>query len=61
MYIIDGHNLIPKLPGRSLRELDDEMALVGLLQTFGRLRRKLGRARIETTRGEGYRLADQAT
>jgi len=40
MYIIDGHNLIPKLPGRSLREIDDEMALVELLQTFSRVRRK---------------------
>lgn len=40
MYIIDGHNLIPKLPGMSLRELDDEVALIELLQTFSRVRRK---------------------
>jgi uncharacterized protein len=36
MYIIDGHNLIPKLPGMSLRELDDEESLVTLLQRYAR-------------------------
>jgi predicted RNA-binding protein with PIN domain len=39
-YIIDGHNLIPKIPGLTLREMDDEIQLVQLLQDFGRLQRK---------------------
>ena len=33
-YIIDGHNLIPKIPGLSLHEPDDEMRLVELLQRY---------------------------
>jgi predicted RNA-binding protein with PIN domain len=37
-YLIDGHNLIPKL-GLRLDSLDDEMELVGRLQEFCRLRR----------------------
>ena len=39
-YIVDGHNLIPKIPGLSLRALDDEMQLIELLQEFCRLKRK---------------------
>lgn len=39
-YIIDGHNLIPRLPGFSLNDLDDEMQLVKLLQEFCRLKQK---------------------
>lgn len=39
-YIIDGHNLIPKIPQISLRDLDDEDQLVSLLQEFCRIRRK---------------------
>jgi predicted RNA-binding protein with PIN domain len=39
-YLIDGHNLIPKLPGISLKEIDDEMRLVQLLQEFCRVRQK---------------------
>ncbi|MFN8399485.1 MAG: NYN domain-containing protein [Anaerolineales bacterium] len=38
-YIIDGHNLIPKL-GLRLDEPDDEMELVRLLQDFARIRRQ---------------------
>ncbi len=37
-YLIDGHNLIPKL-GLRLDALDDELALVTRLQEFCRLRR----------------------
>ena len=37
--IIDGHNLIPKIPGLSLEELDDEIQLIQLLQGFSRIRR----------------------
>jgi predicted RNA-binding protein with PIN domain len=39
-YIIDGHNLIPKVPGLSLSAVDDEMQLVVQLQEFCRLQRK---------------------
>ena len=38
--IIDGHNLIGKLPGFSLSELDDEKRLVEMLQVYARVRRK---------------------
>ncbi|HMZ09032.1 MAG TPA: NYN domain-containing protein [Anaerolineales bacterium] len=38
-YLIDGHNLIPKL-GLRLDEPDDEMELVHLLQEFARLKRQ---------------------
>jgi predicted RNA-binding protein with PIN domain len=39
-YLIDGHNLIPKLAGFSLSAMDDEMQLIPLLQTFSRVRRQ---------------------
>ena len=39
-YIIDGHNLIPKIPGLSLDALDDEMQLVEMLQEYCRRQRK---------------------
>ena len=39
-YIIDGHNLIPKIPGISLDEIDDENQLIELLQEFCRRERK---------------------
>lgn len=39
-YIIDGHNLIPKVPGLSLRAVDDELQLIELLQDFCRRQRK---------------------
>jgi predicted RNA-binding protein with PIN domain len=35
-YLIDGHNLIPKLPGLSLGVIDDELRLVELLQEYCR-------------------------
>jgi predicted RNA-binding protein with PIN domain len=41
-YLIDGHNLIPKL-GLRLNSIDDEMELVSILQEFGRL----GRHQVE--------------
>lgn len=37
--IVDGHNLIPKIPGLSLSDLDDEIKLIKLLQEYCRLRR----------------------
>lgn len=38
-YIIDGHNLIPKIPGINLGDIDDEVQLIKVLQDFCRLRR----------------------
>jgi predicted RNA-binding protein with PIN domain len=38
-YLIDGHNLIPKL-GLRLDSMDDEMQLVGILQEFCRQDRR---------------------
>jgi len=39
-YIIDGHNLIPKVPGLRLEAIDDEIQLIEMLQEFCRLRGK---------------------
>jgi len=39
-YIIDGHNLIPKVRGLRLSMLNDEEALIKLLQDFCRTHRK---------------------
>jgi hypothetical protein len=39
-YLIDGHNLIPKIAGLSLEEMDDEQQLIELLQEYCRLQRK---------------------
>lgn len=39
-YLIDGHNLIPKMPGMSLQALDDENELIHRLQVFCREERK---------------------
>ncbi len=38
-YLVDGHNLIPKL-GLRLDSPDDEMELVAILQEFARLKRQ---------------------
>src|SRR5512143_1321157 len=38
-YLVDGHNLIPKL-GLRLDSPDDEMQLSGILQEFARLSRR---------------------
>ena len=39
-YLIDGHNLIPKVPGLSLRMMDDEIALIEQLKVFCKHSRK---------------------
>jgi len=39
-YLVDGHNLIPKLPGMHLSDLDDENQLIELLGEFCRIHRK---------------------
>ena len=38
-YLIDGHNLVPHVPGINLSDLDDEIALVQILQRFANKRR----------------------
>ncbi len=38
--MIDGHNLIPKIPGMQLSNPDDEMELVRLLQIYCRIKRQ---------------------
>jgi predicted RNA-binding protein with PIN domain len=39
-YLIDGHNLIPKIPGLSLADPDDEMRLVEMVQRLCQRQRK---------------------
>jgi predicted RNA-binding protein with PIN domain len=39
-YIIDGHNLIAKIPGLNLYDIDDEVQLIQILQIFCRQSRK---------------------
>ena len=36
-YLIDGHNLIPKIPGLCLQDPEDEIKLVARLQEFARV------------------------
>ncbi len=33
-YLIDGHNLIPHIPGLSLEDMDDEVKLIHILQGY---------------------------
>jgi predicted RNA-binding protein with PIN domain len=39
--LIDGHNLIPKVPGMSLQMIDDEDRLIALLIVYCRVRRQV--------------------
>ena len=39
-YLIDGHNLIPRVRGLNLQQLDDEQALIARLEAFFRRQRK---------------------
>ena len=39
-YFIDGHNLIPKIPGLSLSQSDDEDRLLELLREYARITRR---------------------
>ena len=39
-YLIDGHNLVPKIPGLSLKDADDEQRLLEMLGEFCRKTRK---------------------
>ncbi len=38
-YIIDGHNLVPRIPGLSLEDIEDENTLIEILQKFASQRR----------------------
>jgi uncharacterized protein len=38
--IIDGHNLIPKMPGLHLKDADDEVRLIEIIQEYCRLARR---------------------
>jgi predicted RNA-binding protein with PIN domain len=38
-FIIDGHNLIPRIPHLKLSDLDDEIKLIRILQRYGNQRR----------------------
>jgi uncharacterized protein len=40
IYLVDGHNLIPKIPGLSLQAENDELQLIEVLQVFAREKRK---------------------
>ncbi len=40
LILIDGHNLIPHLPGLSLADVDDENKLIPFLQEYCRVRRR---------------------
>ncbi len=54
-YIIDGHNLIPKIPGLSLKALDDENQLIELLQEFCRRSRKQVEVYFDNAPPDGVR------
>jgi hypothetical protein len=42
LILIDGHNLIPHMPGLSLKDMDDENELIPFLQGYCRVRRRTG-------------------
>ncbi len=54
-YLIDGHNLIPKIPGLSLRAVDDEIQLIELLQEFCRRQRKQVEVYFDNAPPDGVR------
>ncbi len=39
LYLIDGHNLIPFVKGLDLKQIDDEMRLLNILQDYARQNR----------------------
>lgn len=55
-YLIDGHNLIPRLPGMHLADLDDEARLIEMLQEFCRLQRKQAEVFFDNAPPGGARL-----
>ncbi|MBN2549068.1 MAG: NYN domain-containing protein [Anaerolineales bacterium] len=54
-YLIDGHNLIPKVPGLSLETLDDEQQLIQLLQEYCRRQRKQAEVFFDNAPPDGVR------
>jgi predicted RNA-binding protein with PIN domain len=54
-YLIDGHNLIPKIPDISLDAIDDEMQLVERLQEFCRRSRKKAEVFFDNAPPDGLR------
>jgi uncharacterized protein len=55
-FLIDGHNLIPKIPGLSLRAMDDELQLIELLQEYCRLQRKQAEVFFDNAPSGGARV-----
>jgi uncharacterized protein len=55
-YIIDGHNLIPKVQGLSLEDFDDEVRLLELMQEFCRLQRKDAEVFFDNAPAGGMRV-----
>jgi uncharacterized protein len=39
-FLVDGHNLVPHIPGLSLSAPDDEQRLIGLLRSYARRTRR---------------------
>lgn len=54
-YLIDGHNLIPKIPGLSLDTWDDELQLIQMLQEFCRRQRKHAEVFFDNAPPDGAR------
>jgi len=55
-YLIDGHNLIPKLQGLSLEDFDDETHLLEMMQEFCRLQRKEAEVFFDNAPAGGMRV-----
>jgi predicted RNA-binding protein with PIN domain len=55
-YIIDGHNLIPKVRGLSLEDMDDEARLLEMVQEFCRLQRKEAEVFFDNAPAGGMRV-----
>jgi uncharacterized protein len=54
-YLIDGHNLIPKIPGLSLEDPDDEQRLLEMLGEFCRKTRKQAEVFFDKASPDGVR------
>ena len=55
-YIIDGHNLIAKIPSLSLSDIDDEDQLIEMVQEFCRRRRKKAEVYFDNAPPGGLRV-----
>ena len=54
-YLIDGHNLVPKVPGLSLEAIDDEARLLELVQEYCRKTRKQAEVYFDNAPAGGVR------